>query len=276
MGRFARAGVRQTAGLAAAVLGSCSLFAPGAPVLVQVPEPPPHWRQAFPDLCFVVQYVDSRGSAVEVLADAGGSALVECTRKQNSPVLAWPCGRAGFPAPGELRPAGGFYPLSLGEGERAGSLFARWEDGCAALAVQRVRDAGMDTGQFNVARLAACMREAADPWSWECAAIAGAIAGGGFTSFDLDRLPCRDATFCAGPGVWFLESPFSIPSTAGADGMLALPGVPLGTHMLYSLQGTRRMVWIGESEVIVGPETRGTPAFPRNRRLSEAGPGPPR
>ncbi len=259
------------AGLAAAVLGSCSLFAPGARVLVQVPGPPPHWRQAFPDLCFTVQYVDPRGRIAEVMAETDGGAWMECSREHNAPVVAWPRGRGGTPARGELRPAGGFYPLSLGEGEQGGSLFTRWEDGCAALVVQRVRSAGSDTALFNAARLAACMREAADPWSWDCGAIAGAIAAGSFTFYGLDRLPCRDVEVQAGPGEWFLESPFSTPRAAGPDGTLVLPAVTLGVHLLFSLQGTRRMIWIGENGVTVGPEL--PRAFPRKRTRGSA-PGP--
>lgn len=241
------------AALPGAVLLSCGLFAPGTRVLVQVPEPPPHWRQTFPGLRFAVEYVDARGRTAEVLAEPAAGVWVECAKEQNAPVLAWPLASGGRESRGELRPAGGFYPFSLGEGAQAASLPVTWEDGCAALVVQAVRGAGGDTTQFNAARLAACMREAADPWSWDSARIAEAVAAGDFTSYDLDRLPCRDAAACTGPGEWFLESPFSSPRAAGADGNLVLPGVSLGTHLLYSLQGTTRMIWIGEGEVIVGP-----------------------
>lgn len=265
MGRPARAAAGSTllVTLPVVFLLSCSLFSPCARLLVQVPEPPPHWRQVFPDLCFTVQYLDPRGRMAEVTAEPGRGAWVECSRERNAPVVAWPHGRGGTPAPGELRPAGGFYPLSLGEGGEAGSLFTSWEDGCAALVVQRVGGAGRDMALFNVARLAACMREAADPWSWDAAAVSEAIAAGSFTFYGLDRLPCRDVEVPAGPGEWFLESPFAGPRAAGPDGTLVLPEVTIGAHMLYSLEGTRRMLWIGESEVIMGTEL--PRAFPRKR-----------
>jgi hypothetical protein len=107
------------------------------------------------------------------------------------------------------------------------------------------------------------MRQAPDPWSWDGAGVAEAIIAGSFTFYDLDRLPCREVEVQAGPGEWFLESPFSTPLAAGQDGTLVLPSVTLGAHLLFSLQGNRRMIWIGDTGVTVGPEL--PRAFPRKR-----------
>ncbi len=240
-------------GLLLCALCSCGLFGAGARVLVQMPEPPPPWSQAFPDLLFIVEYVDARGCTAEVSAGPGKAAWVECAKEQNAPVLAWPCAAELSPDRGDLRPAGGFYPLSLEEDTGAATLRLAWEDGCAALVVKKVRDAGRDTGLFNVARLAAAMREAADPWSWDSDAIAESIAAGSFTAFALDLLPRRDVEVAVGEGTWFLESPFSVPCTPGADGTVGFADVPLGAHTLFSDMGARRSMWVGTAEVLVGP-----------------------
>jgi hypothetical protein len=240
-------------GLLLCALSSCSLFGPGARVLVQVPEPPPHWGQAFPDLRFVVEYVDAGGCAAEARVAPGKAAWVECAKGQNVPVLAWPCAEGTGPARGELRPAGGFYPLSLGEGDHQATLRVSWEDGCAAALVKKLREAGFDMGLFNVARLAAAMRQTADPWSWDTAAMAESIAAGSFTSFGLDLIPRRDVQVPAPGGTCFLESPFAAPCRCAAGSTAAFASVPLGAHTLFSADGARRSLWVGEQEVVVGP-----------------------
>ncbi len=253
--RAAAAPVAVICALLSCALLSCELFSPAARVLVRMPQPPPHWKCAFPGIGFTIEYRDASGRIQEVVGE-DWSAVVEiaCSKEQNSPILAYPWTRdstAG--ARVVLPPAGGFFPLSLGVVGGQHILSLSWEDGCAALVVSRVRALGRDVGLFNVPRLVERLRRADDPWTWDAVAMAERIAAGDFTSYDIDALPSRDVELAPAMGEWFLESPFAAVRSADSAGTLVLPAVPLGRHTLFSLEGARIEISVGEKETIVGP-----------------------
>jgi len=221
-----------------------------------MPEPPPHWKSSFPDLGFILEFRDA-GSRVQQVVGEDWSAGVEiaCSKEENSPILAFPWS-GGCPPAGAglvLPPAGGLFPLSL---ETAGGqkvLSLSWKDGCAALVVSRIRALGRDVGLFNVPRLVERLRFADDPWSWDSVTMAERIAAGDFTAYDIDPLPSRDVELDVGDGQWFLESPFAAVRRVDSGGTLVLPAVPLGLHTLFSLEGARIGISVGEKETVVGP-----------------------
>jgi hypothetical protein len=242
--------------LVSCALFSCELFSPAARVLVVMPEPPPHWQRAFPGLGFTLEYRDASGRVQEVVGEDWSAGVeIACSKEQNSPILAYPWTDADSLAGARvvLPPAGGFFPLSLGVAGGQQVLSLSWEDGCAALVVSRVRALGRDVGLFNVPRLVERLRLADDPWTWDAVAMAERIAAGDFTVFDIDALPCRDVDLAVGEGQWFLESPCTTVRGADSAGMGVLPAVPLGPHTLFSLEGARIGIYVGEKETIVGP-----------------------
>jgi len=101
-----------------------------------------------------------------------------------------------------------------------------------------VGQAGRDVSRFNVERLCAYLRKAEDPWSLDLDAVAQKIAQESFTAWDVDPLPAWDVRVAPGAGTWFLGSPFFAP-VAAENGSLFLPGVPRGSHRVYSLCGER-------------------------------------
>lgn len=235
---------------------SCDLFAPGVSVLVHMPEPPPHWQRAFAGLSARIVYLGDDGRPREAVCGAWAEPVrIVCRKLQNSPVLAFPRARTGLPggAEEELPPAGGLFPLSIGSSDEGRTLELTWEDGCAALAAWKVLGMGRDVSFFDAGRLAAKMREAPDPWTWDSAAIAEAIISGDFSSWDIDPLPCLDVLVSPGPGEWFLESPFATPVPAGSGEVLLLPSVPQGMHTLFSTAGERIRIFVDGERSVIGP-----------------------
>ena len=153
---------------------------------------------------------------------------------------------------GVLRPAGGFFPLSLRASGDRQVVELSWEDGPAALVVLRVAAAGRDTSCFNVPRLCRFLRETGEPWALDLDAVAQKIAQGEFTAWDIDRLPCRDAEVQPGPGTWFIESPF-FSTIDAAGGKVVLPQIAWGTHRLFSTAGPSWTLEIGERESVLMP-----------------------
>jgi hypothetical protein len=238
---------------AAAACVSCGLFAPEMTVLVHMPEPPPHWRRAFAGLSARVLYLGGDGRPREAACGQWGQSVrIACAKLQNSPVLAFPRARTGLPEGGEeeLPPAGALFPMSLGG--TGDSLELAWRDGCAALTAWKAWSQGVDLSAFDAPRLAAEMRDAGDPWSWDSTSIAEAIVGGEFTSRDIDPLPCLDVRVCPGPGEWFLESPCAAPAPVEAGEELLLPSVPGGMHTLFSAGGARVRIFVGGERVVIG------------------------
>jgi hypothetical protein len=238
-------------------LCACSAFGPEQEVRVLLPAPPVHWQIAFPRLAFSVKARDSRGSQQEVIVQDWRHAVqIECARALNEPILAWPFVGDGAPpagvCPGVLRPAGGLFPLCLRDFDGAVVVELTWEGGASALVVDRVAAAGGDVSRFNAARLCAYLQKEADPWLVDLDSVAQKIAQGDFTAWDIDPLPARDARASVGPGSWFLESPFALPTTA-QDGVVAMGGVPRGSHRLFSLAGFCWRLEIGEGEPLLFP-----------------------
>src|SRR5208337_5731 len=203
-------------------------------VKVLFPAPPASWQIAFPELGFRVVTRDAQNAVQEKdVGDWRGAAAVTCARSVNSPILAYPLD-SGLDA--DLRPAGGFYPLSFCSFQGADVLELTWEDGAAAYVVSRVAAEGRDVSRFNVARLRRFLQEHADPWALDLDTVAQKVSRGDLTAWDIDELPCRDAEVETGPGTWFLESPFSSWFEA-VNGRCLLGGVSLGSHHLFSLDG---------------------------------------
>ena len=237
---------------------SCGVFGPLAQVDVLIPTPPLHWIQAFPDLGFRLVFPDAAGRAQEVrVSDPGKPVRINCSKTGNTPILAYPCtardtgeenGRAGI-----LRPAGGMYPGSLDESSPRPTLVLDWRDGAVATVLSRLLSLGRDTSLVNAARLAKYFREAEDPWKLDLQRIEEELAAGKFTAYDIDPLPCRDVYLKARAGEWFMESPFSAATSLVEEGTLNLPGVSLGMHGLFSVDGRLTMINVRETETVVLP-----------------------
>lgn len=237
---------------------SCGAFGPQAHIDVLIPAPPSHWTLAFPDLEFRLVYPDASGreQAVKV-ADPGRPVTIDCSKTGNTPILAYPCcardGGGEICGTDILRPAGGIYPGSLDESSLQPTLVLDWRDGAAATVLSRLMSLGRDTSLINAARLARYFREAEDPWKLDLVRIEEELAGGKFTAYDIDVLPCRDIYVKAGSGEWFMESPFSAVTTPTEAGTLSLPGVSLGMHGLFSVDGHLTMINVTGTETVLMP-----------------------
>jgi hypothetical protein len=226
-------------------------------VQVLLPAPPAPWQAAFPRLGFriVTQGVSTGVQEAEV-DDWRDPVEVSCHRSVNSPVLAYPRDSAApdsaVSTPGRLRPAGGFYPLSLRAFQSREVLELTWEDGPGALVMSKVAAQGLDPSLFNVTKLSHYLLQNRDPWDVDLDAVAQKILKGELTAWDIDTLPCRDAEVEPGPGTWFLESPFSS-SFEAIKGRVRLPEVSIGSHRLFSLRGKSWSVQVGLAEVVMIP-----------------------
>ncbi len=229
---------------------SCKLDRDDDEVKVLLPPPPVLWQIAFPRLGFRVVTRDARNTLQETHVDDWREPVaLTCARNVNTPVLAWPW----EPRVPGLRPAGGFYPLSLRTFHGGEVLELTWEDGAAAYVMSRVAAQGpLDISLFNVERLRRFLRKHADPWALDLDAVAQNIARGELTAWDIDMLPCRDVELEPGPGTWLLESPLSSPFEA-TNGRILLSGVSLGSHYLFSLGGACWRVEIGQQEAVMIP-----------------------
>jgi hypothetical protein len=229
--------------VAAFSIAGCDL-APDEEVDVLLPAPPAAWQIAFPRMGYRIVTRDGHNRLQEATAaDWRTPVTARCAREVSSPVLA-------YPLEGSLRPAGGFSTLSLREYRGREALELTWRDGAAALVVARLADLGRNVSLFNVPRLRQFLAEADDPWDVDLDAVAQKIAQGGFTAWDIDRLPSRDAEVGPGAGTWFLESPFSALQEA-ENGRIRLSGISLGCHMLFSLDGRRWRLEVGNQETFL-------------------------
>ncbi len=226
-------------------------------VRVLLPAPPVLWQIAFPRMGFRVIARDEHNALRETRVDDWREpALLTCARRVNTPVLAFPVETgADSSRTDDLRPAGGFYPLSLRALWGGEVLALTWEDGAAADLLSHVVAQGLaDLSLFNVARLRRFLQAHPDPWALDLDAVAQKISQGELTAWDIDALPCRDAAVEPGPGTWFLESPFS-PSYEAVNGRITLAGVSLGRHRLYPLLGGRSWkMEIAREETILIPD----------------------
>lgn len=207
--------------LAAACLAaaSCSWFSGTARVAVRLPEPPEHWRRAFPELEFLL--VAPSGESIP-----GGLRL---PKEPNWPVQAVPLARGA-----RLRPAGALWPWDL-DGQ---TLVLTWEHGPAAEVFAALVREGVDVTALDGERLLEQMaaRGGEDPWVLDLSHLASRLAVGEFRVTDLRALPRRDLQLQLPPGGWLLDSPFRPALQADDAGPLRLLGVPLGRHLLLPLQ----------------------------------------
>lgn len=202
---------------------ACSWFSTTTEVPVRLPEPPEHWRQAFPDLTFRIVTPSGEETA----------GVVRLPKVANWPVLAVPTARGV-----RLPPAGALWPWDL-SGEE---LVVSWEGGPAAEVFAGLVREGVDIAPINGERLLEEMgsRCAGDPWALDLVHIADRLASGVFRVTDIRLLPCRDVELAetllppAPPGEWFLESPFRSPLDPEPGQPLRLPQVPLGYHRLFA------------------------------------------
>jgi hypothetical protein len=119
----------------AVLVASCALVDADRDVEILLPLAPAHWQAAFPGLAFVICARDSRGNQTRTSAPVGPAAFIRCARCLNVPILGWPF--APGLEPGLLRPAGGFFPLALRQHEGREVLELTWENGAAALVMDR-------------------------------------------------------------------------------------------------------------------------------------------
>jgi hypothetical protein len=223
---------------------ACCELATEEEVNVLIPAPPVAWQVSFPGMAFRIVTRDARNVVQEkVVDDWRTPAAVTCVRSVNAPVLA-------YPREGHLRPAGGFYPLSLRELHGREVLELTWMDGAAALVTARLVEQGRDVSLFNVERLRRFLEDTGDPWEVDLDVVTQKVSLGDFTARDIDKLPSRDADIDTGPGTWFLESPFSA-SFDATNGRIRLTGVCLGFHHLFSLDGGRWSLEVGRQETIL-------------------------
>jgi len=244
---------------AAEALTGCSLVEPDQSVQVLLPAPPAGWQVAFPGLTFRVTSSGRDGVVTEaVTSDWRRPVRLTSARSNNVPVLAWPwvppSDRAQAICAGVLRPAGGLFPAGLRSWRGQPVMELTWEDGAAALVLDRARSAGADLARFNAPRLLSCMRARADPWTLELDRAAQCIALGTFTSWDLDERPSRDIQVDPGPGSWFLEDPL-VPPLRAEGTRVVLKGVTWGTHRLFSLGGACLRLQVEEQRqlLLAGP-----------------------
>ena len=231
--------------LVAAVMGlaaACDL-AIEEEVAVLLPAPPVRWQIAFPGMGFSIVTPSAHDWALKDVLDWRTPVAVTCIRGVNIPVLA-------YASREHLRPAGGFYPLSLKDYQGQQVLELTWQDGAAALVMERLARQGRDVSLFNVPRLRHFLEESGDPWDVDLDTVAEKISRGEFNAWDIDRLPSRNADIDPGSGTWFLESPFSA-SFVAENGRIRLAGVSLGSHHLFSLDGRCWRLEVGPRETFL-------------------------
>jgi len=258
---------------AAGLIDGCDAFGPSDRVTVRLPDPPPHWRRAFPRLSFELEYPGPDGAlCVTGPYGWGVRVAVTCSKKANGAFLAWPL--AGDDPRRLLRPAGGLYPLGVQPGEDGDELCLTWVDGCLAVVVLRLAVAGRDPSLLDAARLGGCLAAEPDPWRWDLARIEQQLVSGSFTARDIDLLPTVDAVVHPGEGEWFLETPFGVPLAADPGGALEVPGLPHGLHTLFGMDGRRLRIFADGRGVFAVPMDRPPGPAPARGVSSRASPAP--
>jgi len=240
-----------TTALLCPLLLSCTWFGSQADLRISIPQPPEHWVRAFPDLTFVVVFPDTGGWRRVIATDISQPTVITCVKAGNTPILAYPvsAGSIGF-----LRPAGGLFPMDCVDFGEPPHLALSWQDGCLALIFKMLAERGFDTSLVNAARLASFVDRHADPWALDLDAIAERLILGDFSAFDIDLLPTREVTVRPGAGEWFLESPCASPRSVMDEAEITFPRLSIGMHMLFSVEGRRVGIWVGETETVIGRE----------------------
>jgi len=214
---------------ALALAAGCSWFSASLEVRLQLPEPPEHWRRAFPELRFQLVCPQTDGQQFSALP--GARPAVRLPKRVNAPVLAYPWARGV-----RLPPAGGLFPLDLApDGD---TLELSWEHGPAAEVFQALSREGFEVGRVNARRLVEEMmaRSTGDPFRLDLQALAAQLASEEFRVTDIQFLPARDIALEVPPGTWLLESPFRPAQHIAPGEALRIPALSLGAHRLFAVE----------------------------------------
>jgi len=211
-----------------ALPAGCSWYSSSIEVCARLPEPPEHWRRAFPDLRY--EWESPGAGFPQAATLPRGTATLRLPKQVNWPVLAYPRAR-GI----RLPPAGGLFPLDLAAD--GATLAMSWEHGPAAQVFLALAREGFDISLVNAERLLAEMlaRSTGDPGCLDLGHLASRLASAEFRVTDIRPLPARELTLGLPPGTWFLDSPFRGAQVLQTGQALTLPAVPLGLHRLFAL-----------------------------------------
>jgi len=237
--------------LGALALVSCSLYLPATSVPVSLPELPEHWRAAFQQIEYRLQWPSGEDGTDVAGGEWRGVACpqreLRLPKRAYLPVVARPY----LPEVDLLLPcAGGVFPVDVDPG---GCLHLSWRRGPAAELLLDLDGHGLDLEHLNVPRLCAELELAGgeDPWNLDLAGIAAGLASGEMRATAIRLQPLADLRLPAGPGHWFLESPLRLPCPADAEGLVSLPAVGPGLHLLFRAGGGERLdLYVGDQEVL--------------------------
>jgi hypothetical protein len=243
-------------------IGGCDFFSITEDILVRVPRPPEHWLKAFPGLGFTLVYLDGSQEFQEIAVKHwSDSARIQCSKKRNAPVLAYPHygEESGAAIRGILKPAGGLFPFGLSDTADIPELVLSWQDGPIAEVLRRLWENGLDSSLINSERLSEYVRSIPDPWEWDISRIAQGLAAGDFTARDIVRLPTVSIRIPISSGEWFTESPFSPVFPTSPAGLLVFPQMTFGKHSLFSTGGLRVEMYLDTRGVVVECSTGSLP-----------------
>jgi hypothetical protein len=228
---------------------SCSFYDQSAELRVRLPDPPDHWRDAFPAFNYRIVYpLPATGGIVELIAAQEDEIDVEVPKLFNLPLLAYPI----LPERNvELEPAGGLYPLDYSEGGK--TLTLSWEQGACTEVLLKLWMQEVDCSDLNTARLRREMQDRCrgDPWNLDLPRICSLLALRDFRVTDIRLAPSSDLALDPGPGLWFLESPFRAPVAVEEGKSLNLQQVTLGKHLLIDgLSGFAIILYVEENSLL--------------------------
>jgi hypothetical protein len=213
-----------------------------------LPETPGHWKERFRSFTYEVWYIGETGEFQKKNVEMGKrSFTLPCKKQRNNPILAFPqSGTISFP------PAGALFPIDVCNPETE-IMDLTWERGFIALIIMECMKNGADMTTFNTERLHKELIEKAegDVWNLDLTSITEKLTSGSFSVHAIKKLPCKEVAFYPGPGIWFLESPFS-PLFTLDEGYLFIFPLPYGYHRLFHLSSSLSYsLYIDHTEIIV-------------------------
>ncbi len=210
----------------------CAFFSTTIILTVELPQIPGHWREAFGDISFLLTFPNPEGGVSEKIIPSRSDQLeIRILKRNNLPVLVYPLVKNQTIT---LPPAGSIYPLLLSGGESE-ILRLTWKQGFAAQIIFRLWLSGMDVSGLNSERLTReiTARSGGDPWSLDFAGIVLKLSQGDFRVTAIKKTAGWNVELIPGEGLWFLESPFSIPVRKEMNEILLLENLPRGFHRLF-------------------------------------------
>ncbi len=228
---------------------SCSLYNQSAELHIRLPDPPDHWRDAFPAFNYRIIYpLPAPGGIEELIVAQEDEIDVEVPKLFNLPMVAYPI----LPERNvELVPAGGLYPLDCKDGGK--TLTLSWEQGACAEVLLKLWMQEVDCSGLNTARLRREMQDRCrgDPWNLDLPRICSLLALQDFRVTDIRLAPNSDLALDPGSGLWFLESPFRAPVVVKEGESLSLQRVTLGEHLLIDgLSGYILILYVEENSLL--------------------------